>query len=68
MKNEYDFSQGERGKFYHSDAKFNLPIYLEPEISDFIQKLATIKQTDMNHIVNSLLKSNKALIENLQYT
>ncbi len=68
MKNEYDFSQGERGKFYHSDAEFNLPIYLEPEISKFIQKLATIKQTDMNHIVNSLLKSNKELIESLQYT
>jgi len=28
MKEEYDFSNGERGKFYHKDATFNLPIYL----------------------------------------
>jgi hypothetical protein len=68
MKNEYDFSQGERGKFYHPNAEFNLPIYLEPDISEFIKNLATVKQTDMSSMVNSLLKSNKELIESLQYT
>ena len=68
MKNEYDFSQGERGRFYHPDAEFNLPIYLEPEISEFVKKLATDKQVDMSSMVNSLLKSNKVLIESLQYT
>ena len=40
MKEEYDFSNGERGKFYNQNAKFNLPIYLEPEIESFIAKLA----------------------------
>ncbi len=40
MKKEYDFSNGERGKFYSQDTKFNLPIYLEPEIEIFITKLA----------------------------
>jgi hypothetical protein len=29
MKKEYDFSKGERGKFYRPDAQLNLPIYLE---------------------------------------
>ena len=29
MKKEYDFSKGERAKFYQSDAEINLPIYLE---------------------------------------
>lgn len=28
MKAEYDFSNAERGKFYHPNAKFNIPIYL----------------------------------------
>jgi hypothetical protein len=32
MKNEYDFSAGERGKFYRPDARLNLPIYLEEEV------------------------------------
>jgi len=63
MKEEYDFSKGERGKFYHPDADFNLPIYLEPEIATFIKKLSQTKNTDMNYIVNSLLKKNKELME-----
>ena len=40
MKEEYDFSNGERGKFYHKNATFNLPIYLEPEVEHFVAKLA----------------------------
>ncbi len=43
MKKEYDFSKGVRGKFYNADAEFNLPIYLEPEIAEFIKKLAAEK-------------------------
>ena len=26
MKEEYDFSNGERGKFYNKNATFNLPV------------------------------------------
>ena len=47
MKEEYDFSKGKRGQFYNADAKFNFPIYLEPDIA---------KNADMNKIVNFLLK------------
>lgn len=37
MREEYDFSNGERGKFYHPDLKLNIPIYLEEEVSIFIE-------------------------------
>ena len=40
MKTEYDFSKGERGKFYNPKAVFSLPIYLEKDVDDFIRKLA----------------------------
>ena len=40
MEKEYDFSKGIKGKFYNADAEFNLPIYLEPEIVEFVRKLA----------------------------
>jgi len=40
LEEEYDFSNGERGKFYNKNATFNLPIYLESEIESFIAKLA----------------------------
>lgn len=63
MKKEYDFSKGVRGKFYSADAEFNLPIYLEPEIAEFVQKLAVEKNVDMNKIVNLLLKKDKEIIE-----
>ena len=29
MKDEYDFSNAERGKFYQPGAQLNIPVYLE---------------------------------------
>jgi hypothetical protein len=63
MKKEYDFSKGVRGKFYNAAAKFNLPIYLEPEIAEFVKKLAVEKNLDQSQIVNMLLKKDKEIVE-----
>ena len=66
MKKEYDFSKGERGKFYHPDAELNLPIYLEPEIADFIRNLAGEKDTDIETIVNDWLRRDIGLIQTVR--
>ena len=66
MKKEYDFSKGERGKFHHSDAQFNMPIYLQPEIAEFIDRIAREKKMDASHVVNSLLKKDMELNEHGQ--
>jgi len=29
MRKEYDFSKGERGKFYRPDVELNIPVYLD---------------------------------------
>ena len=63
MKKEYDFSKGIRGKFYNPAAEFNLPIYLEPEIEEFIRKLAKEKDVERSQIVNQLLRKDKEIIE-----
>ncbi len=63
MKKEYDFSNGVRGKFYSPDAEFNLPIYLDPEISEFVDRLAADRSVDRNTIVNSLLRQDKEAID-----
>lgn len=63
MKKEYDFSKGIRGKFYNADAEFNVPIYLEPEIAEFVQKIAKEKNLETSQIVNMLLKKDKEIIE-----
>lgn len=63
MNRKYNFSKGVRGKFYNPDGEFNLPIYLEPEISEFIKKLAAEKNLDQSQLVNMLLKKDKEIIE-----
>ncbi len=55
MKKEYDFSKGERGKFYKHDLKLNLPIYLEPETLTFVQSIARKKKSDLSTVVNKLI-------------
>jgi hypothetical protein len=44
MKSEYDFSKGDRGKFYHADAVLDLPVYLDPGGSGFCPKGIGIKR------------------------
>jgi hypothetical protein len=63
MKKEYDFSKGVRGKFSNLDGEFNLPIYLEPEIDRFIQRLSDEKKLDRSQVVNRLLKKDREIIE-----
>lgn len=65
MKKEYDFSKGERGKFYHPNARFNMPIYLEPDIAEFIQKYAKEKNIDTETIVNEWLRSTIQAIRSI---
>lgn len=61
MKEEYDFSKGERGKFYHPDAKLNLPIYLDDEVIAFIEDIANKKDADLSFVANQLLRNNMQL-------
>lgn len=63
MKAEYDFSQGEKGKFYQQNVNFQLPIYLEPEVETFFKKIAEKQKINLNQVINNLLLKDKELIE-----
>ena len=63
MKKEYDFSKGERGKFYRPGIKINIPIYLDGEVSAFIEKIASKKGVDRSSVVNELIKGDIKLVE-----
>jgi hypothetical protein len=63
MKEEYDFSGGERGKFYHEAAEVVLPIYLEPDVAAFLQKVAIKKGVEVATVVNDWLRKDMAFIE-----
>ncbi len=66
MKAEYDFSSAEQGKFYHPDATFHFPIYLEPDVNEFMNKLAREKDIDVQLLVNEWLRSNIKVIESVR--
>ncbi len=66
MQSEYDFSKAERGKFYHPNAKFNIPIYLDEEVWEYFAKQAEMKGVDLTEMINDLLKKDIALIEGIK--
>ena len=61
MKKEYDFSRGERGKFYRPDAKLRIPIYLDEEALVFALEIAERRKKDVSEVVSELLKSEKRI-------
>lgn len=63
MKDEYDFSNGERGKFHRADATLKLPVYLDADVLEFLQERARAKGVALSRLVNDVLKQNIALIE-----
>ena len=63
MKNEYDFSGAERGKFFRPNQRLIPPVRLDPEVLDFLVARAEARGTTLNHIVNQLLKKDIELIE-----
>lgn len=63
MKKEYDFSQGERGKFFHPDLELKFPVYLEKDIAEFLQELSERKGTDIEKIVNAWLRKDIDLVQ-----
>ena len=66
MRKEYDFSKGERGKFYRSGWKLNLPVYLDEEVLAFIQRIVKKRKTDLSTVVNQLLRNDMKLAETIK--
>jgi hypothetical protein len=61
MRKEYDFSKGEKGKFFRHNAKMNVPVYLDGEVDLFIEKIATERGVDKADVVNDILRIAIAL-------
>lgn len=63
MRDEYDFSKSERGKFHRPNASLAPPIHLEPEVLAFLTARAAARGVSLNELVNALLKKDIELIE-----
>lgn len=58
MKKEYDFSKGERGKFFRPDVELNIPVYLEPQVARAVREHARKRHTTMGSLVNAWLRKD----------
>lgn len=68
MKEEYDFSEAERGRFYHPDAVLRFPVYLDPEVDDYLSELAEQEDVDVQALVNEWLRANIRLVKSVRKT
>jgi len=65
MKKEYDFTKGERGKFSRQNVRIHLPIYLDEETLEFVEKIAKKKKADLTSVVNEIIRGDKELAKTL---
>ncbi len=65
MKREYDFSRGERGRFYRNGAELRLPIYLDAKLQGQLQRIAENKGKQLNDLVNRLVSKQIELLKEL---
>jgi hypothetical protein len=63
MKDEYDFSNAERGKFYSPGAKFHTPVYLDDDVFRYFSDRADTKGVAVEDLINQMLRSDMALID-----
>ena len=66
MQQEYDFSKGERGKFYRAGARFHLPVYLEESVMGSLSAIAERKGVQVDDLINDLLKKELAIADALR--
>jgi hypothetical protein len=58
MKKEYDFSKGERGRFFRPDVELNIPVYLEPQVAEAVREHSRKRNTNIGTLVNEWLRKN----------
>ena len=66
MKDHYDFSNAERGKFYRPDATFRLPVYLDERVQQYLAERAQAKGIELSDLVNELLRKEIDMVEALR--
>lgn len=62
MRDEYDFSKAQRGKFYHKNTELHLPVYLDVNVQTELATMAQAKGMELSTLVNDLLKKDIELI------
>ena len=62
MKEEYDFSNAEQGKFHIPVEEIELPIYLDKDILDFLSQKCQLTQINLQTLVNDLIRKDIEIV------
>jgi len=65
MKDEYNFSNAKRGRFYRPNTQLKLPVYLDQDIENWISEKAKAKGVNLQSLVNDLLRQDISLIKEI---
>ncbi|WP_044406483.1 hypothetical protein [Thiomicrospira microaerophila] len=67
MKQEYDFSAAEQGRFYRPIDALDIPIYLDQDVKQFMLTKLKSKSntTSLSELINSLLKKDIEITKQL---
>ncbi|MCQ8118282.1 hypothetical protein [Methylomonas rosea] len=58
MKDEYDFSNAEQGKFYMPVEDIQIPIYLDKDIVSYLSEKCQANPEGLQTLVNDLLRKD----------
>jgi len=50
MKKEYDFSKGQRGKFYKPDIKLSLPVYIDQDLKKYFPDSESVNEAHVRQL------------------
>jgi hypothetical protein len=64
MKDEYDFSNAEKGKFYRPREELKIPVYLEEDVLLYLQ--GRKRDVDLSTIVNEILRKEIEILKALE--
>jgi len=64
VKDEYDFTGAEQGKFYVPIEEIEMPIYLDKDIAEFLRNQQG-KVVNLQSLVNDLLRKDIEIVKRL---
>jgi hypothetical protein len=62
MKDEYDFSTAEQGKFYVPVEDIQMPIYLDKDIANYLSEKCQANPESLQTLVNDLLRKDIEIV------
>jgi hypothetical protein len=67
MRDEYDFTGAEQGKFYRPIEELDIPIYLDKDVKEFFIRRMRGQgaKYSLNEVINALLKKDIEISEKL---